>query len=77
MTDDELRSLVRDAIARHLGGPPPAAAAPAGGTPAPLWRAHASFGKFLLARGDDQGGPCLIEPAVHCNHCGYCQSYGH
>ena len=75
MTDDELRALVRDAIARHLGG---AAAPPAPGTPAPpLWRSHPSFGKFLLPRGDDQGGPCLIEPAVHCNHCGFCQSYGH
>lgn len=76
MTDDELRALVRDAIARHMGG---AAAESAPGTPAPLplWRSHPSFGKFLLPRGDDEGGPCLIEPTVHCNHCGFCQSYGH
>ncbi len=76
MTDDELRALVRDAIARHMGE---AAAGPAPGTPAPLplWRSHPSFGKFLLPRGDDEGGPCLIEPTVHCNHCGFCQSYGH
>jgi hypothetical protein len=25
----------------------------------------------------DSGGACLIEPAVTCNHCGYCQSHGH
>ena len=75
MTDDELRALVRDAIARHLGGAPAAAAAPA--APVPLWRAHPSFGKFLVLRGDEQGGPCLIEPSVSCNHCGFCQSYGH
>ena len=30
-----------------------------------------------LARGGDGDGACLIEPAVRCNHCGYCQSYGH
>jgi hypothetical protein len=76
MTDDELRALVREAIAKHLGpgapAPPPAAAAPT-----PAWRAHVSFGKFLLPRGDDEGGPCLIEPTVSCNHCGFCQSYGH
>jgi hypothetical protein len=75
MTDDELRALVRDAIAKHLGGAP--AAAPPAAAPTPTWRAHASFGKFLLPRGDDEGGPCLIEPAVSCNHCGFCQSYGH
>jgi hypothetical protein len=81
MTDDELRALVREAIGRYLGPQAPAApaAGPAAGTPvpAPLWRSHPSFGKFLLPRGDDEGGPCLIEPSVHCNHCGFCQSYGH
>ena len=74
MTDDELRALVKDAIHRHLGG---ASAAPDNPRPDPPWRAHASFGKFLLPTGDDAGGPCLIEPSVRCNHCGYCQSYGH
>lgn len=73
MTEDELRALVRDAIARHLGADAPAPAAAA----TPAWRAHPSFGKFLLPRGEDEGGPCLIEPSVRCNHCGFCQSYGH
>lgn len=79
MTDEELRAVVRDAIARHLGGVagPATRAAESAPTPAPPWRAHPSFGRFLLPRGDDEGGPCLIEPAVHCNHCGYCQSHGH
>jgi hypothetical protein len=75
VTDEELRTLVREAIAKHLAG-----AEPAGGTApvqAPAWRAHASFGRFLLPRGEDEGGPCLIEPTVRCNHCGYCQAYGH
>ncbi len=77
MTDDELRTLVREAIARHLGGDPTHSASVGTPVPAPLWRAHPSFGKFLVPRGDDEGGPCLIEPAVHCNHCGFCQSHGH
>jgi hypothetical protein len=75
MTDDELRALVRDAIGRHLGGQP--ASAPPSAAPVPPWRAHASFGRFLVTRGDDDGGSCLIEPAVRCHHCGFCQSYGH
>jgi len=75
MTDDELRALVREAIAKHLGTGAPAP--PAAAAPTPAWRTHVSFGKFLLPRGDDEGGPCLIEPTVSCNHCGFCQSYGH
>jgi hypothetical protein len=70
VSDQELRALVRDAIARHAGGersiPPPA----------PFNAVHVSHGRFLhLAPSDD--GQCVIEPAVRCNHCGYCQSYGH
>lgn len=75
MTDDELRALVRDAIARHLGTAQPAA--PAAAAPTPLWRSHPSFGKYIVPRGTEQDGPCLIEPSVHCNHCGFCQSHGH
>jgi hypothetical protein len=78
MTDDELRALVRDAIARHLGpGPPASDARSRDSRPDPPWRAHPSFGKFLVMRGDEDGGACLIEPSVECNHCGFCQSYGH
>ncbi len=76
MTDDELRTLVRDAIARHLGGEA-GLTAPGAVAPAPLWRAHPSFGKYLVPQGDEDGGACIIEPAVRCNHCGYCQSHGH
>jgi len=39
---------------------------------------HASHALLPLARGGDADeGACLIEPAVRCNHCGYCVSYGH
>jgi len=72
MTEQELRALVRDAIARHLG----TSSAPAP-QPVALLRQHASHGLFVLPTGSDSDGPCIIEPAVTCNHCGYCKSLGH
>jgi hypothetical protein len=74
VSDQELRALVRDAIARHSAhGGRPAGQRTA---EAPLvFDAHASHARFLLAPSDD--GQCVIEPAVRCNHCGYCLSYGH
>jgi hypothetical protein len=74
VTEPQLRALVREAILRHVGG------APAGRVlqPSPgVVRPHASHGMFLLPTGTDADGPCLIEPAVACNHCGYCKSIGH
>jgi hypothetical protein len=70
--EDELRALVRQSVARVLGqqaldaqvSPRPGAAADR----------HASHDRYPLP---EAGGPCLIEPAVTCNHCGYCQSHGH
>ena len=78
--DQELRALVRSAIARHtMGGPEQPAAPPPGMLSAPLppSHSHASHLRFLLWSGGDADGVCLIEPAVRCTHCGYCQSYGH
>ena len=73
ISDEELRSLVRDAIARRSGEVAPRLA-----TPAPFaFGGHASHGLLPLARGGDGDGACLIEPAVRCTHCGYCLSYGH
>lgn len=83
MTEQELRALVREAIARHMGrtahGPS------AGGLPADeagtassgLVRDHASHALFLLPADAEGDGACIIEPAVSCTHCGYCKSYGH
>ena len=67
--EDALRAIVREAIARRQSGetPSPAAAPPAIGP-------HASHFRYALP---GSGGPCLIEPNVQCNHCGYCQSHGH
>ena len=71
ISEQELRALVRDAIARHTGRPAPQASA----APVAFYATQASFGRFQLAPSAD--GQCVIEPAVRCNHCGYCQSYGH
>ena len=76
MTEDDLRALVREAVARHLadgGHPPGTTSSP--GVPAP--GVHPSFGRYLLPREPGDGGACLIEPSVKCNHCGYCQSHGY
>jgi hypothetical protein len=75
MTEPELRALVRDAIARHAA-PSGAARAPSD-TPFTRVRAHASHAMFDVTAGADTDGPCVIEPAVPCTHCGYCKSYGH
>ena len=77
VSDQELRALVRDAIARH--GAHSGDAVPAHAHPAPPagFRSHASHVLLPLARGGDGDGACLIEPAVRCNHCGYCLSTGH
>ena len=73
ISEEELRAMVRDAIARHGRGG-------AVERPPVLFMRHASHGKLSLVTGGDPGDPdgrCLIEPAVACNHCGYCQSLGH
>jgi hypothetical protein len=73
MNDQELRELVRESIARQIGGGG-AAAHPPARTPR---QPNASFALLPLSRGGDDDGACLIEPSVRCNHCGYCLSYGH
>jgi len=77
MTEPELRALVRDVIARHAGDVVGTTATAAAGEGARLVRQHSSHAMFVLPAGSDSDGPCLIEPAVMCNHCGYCRSYGH
>jgi len=83
MTDDEIRGLVRLAIQKHLGSPanvesgvsriaPPSVDA----VPPQPPTLSISFGRYALPRADDDT-MCLIEPAVKCNHCGYCQCHGY
>ena len=70
MNEELIRTLVREALARHLAaGPNPDAPIQ------PLsFVGHGSHYRYTLP---PSGGPCLIEPAVECNHCGYCESHGH
>ena len=83
MTDDELRALVRDAVARHLGrSQPPPDLAPATTHPRPPARPHddarsTHFSHAMYMTLVNAGDACLIEPDVPCNHCGYCKSHGH
>ena len=87
MNDDELRSLIRAAIQRHMGGSANTQSAFAREPLGELRRDAAfergsdpvvsiSFGQYRLERaaGDTS---CLIEPAVQCNHCGFCKYHGH
>ncbi len=68
MNEDAVREMVRDALARRGAGP--------GAPPLQPERPSAAMShqRYALPESD---GPCLIEPAVACNHCGYCQSHGH
>jgi hypothetical protein len=73
MTEQELRALVRSVIAQTVGhttAPPDPSA-----IPLPPVGHHASHALFVIPASGD--GACIIEPAVTCNHCGYCKSYGH
>jgi hypothetical protein len=73
MTEQELRTLVRQAIVRVKGTG--SAASPHLVHPSQLQ--HSSHLTFAVASGADADGPCIIEPTVMCNHCGYCKSLGH
>jgi hypothetical protein len=86
MDEQQVRQLVRQAIARHLGGAPDPAPPPvrpvapviAAGFDVvpPTPTSHVSVAKFHLVRpaGETE---CVIEPTVTCNHCGHCLCYGH
>jgi hypothetical protein len=77
MTDQDLRAMIRESIARHAGGAAPARRPGAGPDAAAMFSAHVSHLRFPLARSGDDDGACIIEPAVRCTHCGFCRSYGH
>lgn len=79
MTEQELRAIIRDAIARHAASRAATGhtATPSTHVPFTVVHQHASHALFAVPAGADGDGPCVIEPAVACNHCGYCKSYGH
>ena len=67
MNEDLLRQMVREAVAKRLMSDDTVE------VPLELIR-HSSHYRYALP---PSGGPCLIEPKVPCNHCGYCESHGH
>jgi hypothetical protein len=86
MNEQEVRALVRDAIERHLGRPgqdkgvrplfsPDERELSEKRVLTPLHASHIILDVVPGSAIDE--GMCLIEPAVRCNHCGFCQSYGH
>jgi hypothetical protein len=79
MNEEDVRALVREAVERHLARPEAAAAVRRQGPAwAPGGAAHPSHVILSVLPGSDlDDGMCVIEPAVRCNHCGFCQSYGH
>lgn len=82
MTKPDIRSAVDAAIRRHLearrGDAVPGAAHDTPG-PLPAAERHPSHGLFPRGAltGDPAAGRCVIEPAVECVHCGYCQAQGY
>ena len=73
MTEQELRALVRQAVAYHVGGGRHETTAPL--APMTLHRSHPSQALFTLPA--VSGDACIVEPAVNCTHCGFCKTYGH
>jgi len=77
MNEDDVRALVREAIERHLGRPRGEGVRPLFSMD-PAAPSHSSHILLKVLPGSDvDEGMCVIEPAVRCNHCGFCQSFGH
>jgi hypothetical protein len=76
MNEDVLRAIIRDTIARvSARSPEPLGTSPLDPEPRLLpMTPHPSNYQYALPPSD---GPCIIEPGVACNHCGYCQTHGH
>jgi len=72
MTEEQVREIVREVVSERLGAPRAVSAGTSGDC-----RSHPSHMLLRVAPGAESGGLCLIEPAVRCNLCGFCQSYGH
>jgi hypothetical protein len=84
MNEQDVRALVREAIERHLGRPERSAKAEHYGSLPAVRGAGLQAGQHpshillnVVPGSETDDGMCVIEPRVRCNHCGFCQSYGH
>jgi len=90
MNDQELRQIVRQALAKNGVVPSPGTRVPGsvpsyGFVPSPEsvqfvpesvpFGSHVSHAMYLQLV--NSGGSCVIEEHVNCDHCGYCKSHGH
>ena len=77
MNEQELRSLVREVVAKRLGERAAASNARAAlqRTIAPGCQSHPSHALYVTVVNADDA--CVIEPGARCDHCGYCKSHGH
>jgi len=77
ISEQELRQMIRAAIARHTGAAPPCDQPTDASSvePGRGLRGHSSHGTLAVVPVGD--GECIIEPSVRCDHCGYCRSMGH
>lgn len=69
MTDEEIRTIVRQVLAARGAGHAPASAISSA--------CHPSSLRLRMVLPTEPGSPCVIEPAVTCNNCGYCLAQGH
>jgi len=81
MNEQELRALVREAVERHLHekrGRESFSVQDLAKDSRPLFHSHPSHILLKVPPGSEtDDGMCVIEPSVRCNHCGFCQSFGH
>ena len=78
MKTADVRAAVDRAIRHHLESralSPPSVSAASIRAAAPS--GHPSHARFPVLDGAASGGPCVIEPAVACVHCGHCQMRGY
>ena len=69
MTDEEIRTVVRQVLAARGVARTP--------TPPLAAASHPSTLRLHMVLPTEPGSPCVIEPAVTCNNCGYCLAQGH
>lgn len=77
MNDEQLRLLIRAAIQKHMGAAEPVMHVhPGESRRDPAQPLSISFSQYPIPRADGDT-MCVIEPAVQCNHCGFCKCHGH
>ena len=77
MNEQELRSIVREVVARRLAerALKTSARASLDRAIAPGCQSHPSHAMYVTVINADEA--CVIEPGARCDHCGYCKSHGH